>query len=58
MIETVSLLRRAKSFLFGQKTFHMLYVTSVSTTSYFLNAQEKQPKSLHEHSSSAPLDCC
>ena len=28
-------------FLFEQEAFHMLYVTSVSTTSHFLNAQEK-----------------
>ena len=45
-------------FLFGQETFHMLYVTSVSTASQFLNAQEKHHKSLHEHSYNAPLDCC
>ena len=46
-------------FLFEQETFHMLHVTSVSTTSHFLNVQEKQLKSLNEHSCcNAPLDCC
>ena len=28
-------------FLFGQEIFHMLYVTSVSATLHFLNAQER-----------------
>ena len=45
-------------FLFEQETFPMLYVTSVSATSHFLNAQKKQHKSLHEHACNAPLDCC
>ena len=45
-------------FLFGQETFHMLYVTSMSSTLHFLNVQEKQHKSLHEHSCDAPSDCC
>ena len=46
-------------FLFEQETFLMLHVTSVSTTSHFLNVQEKQLKSLHEHSCcNAPLNCC
>ena len=44
--------------MFGQETFHMLYVTPVSTTSHFLNAQQKQHKSLHEHSCNVSLDCC
>ena len=47
-----------QAFLFGKETFHMLYLTSVSTTSHFLNAQEKRHKSLHEHSCNPSLDCC
>ena len=51
-------LAAGQPFLFGQETFRMLYVTSVLTTSHFLNVQEKQHTSLHEHSCNAPLDCC